>query len=111
MRTSQTDSRRSKIKDIQFKAIAASIAAPALPKALLAPVPLERRDVDARTALLCRICAEFDEMPGTSLTLSQATRLFGLTAEILDRIFVRLIEDGALRRSTDGRYRRASDAA
>ena len=93
----QSDARLSKINDIPFKAL----AAPVVPRAF----PVERRDILARRALLDRICGEFDEMPGTALTLAQASRLFGLSGDVCDRILRGLVNDGRLRRTSDGRFR------
>ena len=39
----------------------------------------ERRDIAQREALVQRLIAEFDEMPGLRLSLAQASRLFGVT--------------------------------
>jgi hypothetical protein len=72
---------------------------------------VERRNMASRDALLRRVSSEFDEMRGTSVTLPQATRLFGLSREICERIFVRAITEGHMRRSLDGRFRRSFDAA
>lgn len=73
----------------------------------LTPPPqiIERRHLARREALRHRICDEFLEMPGTSLTLSQATRLFGLRGDICARIFGELVRDGHLTLSVDSRYR------
>jgi hypothetical protein len=57
---------------------------------LLAAPPAERRNLTARQALLCRIQSEFEEMPGLSVTLDQAARLFGLPRDIASRILDRL---------------------
>jgi hypothetical protein len=67
-------------------------------------VRTERRDVTSRHALLCRIHAEFKEMPGLSLTVGQATKLFGLSPEIAARILDRLTEARVLALSRDGRF-------
>ena len=84
---------------------------PRLPATLQGSPVRERRDVGKRMALLHRVFDEFDEMPGTSLTLPQASRLFGLPAEVCDRILVGLVKDGRLRRTDDGRCRLRSFAA
>ena len=42
---------------------------------------------------------------------SSAGRLFGIPLDATARIFSQLIEDGALRLTPDGRYRRATSAA
>jgi hypothetical protein len=64
----------------------------------------ERRNVAARTALVHRIHREFEEMPGLSLTLVQATRLFGINPDACSRILLHLTETRLLRVKTDGRY-------
>ena len=71
---------------------------------LPATVPTERRNVAARAALLCRIHREFEEMPGMSLTLSQATALFGISRDAGSRILMGLAERRVLRLRNDGRY-------
>lgn len=43
-------------------------------------------------------------MPGLSLTLIQAVRLFGVSADLAARIFRGLAEEGVLRLTADGRY-------
>ena len=53
---------------------------------------MERRDAVRRWALMHRIWDEFDEMPGTSLTLPQASKLFGVPIEVCDRILVSLVK-------------------
>jgi hypothetical protein len=80
-----------------------------LPAARLAAgaFPLERRNLSARDRLVCRIRAEFREMPGLSLTLPQARRLFGVSVDACDRILNRLAEEGLLRRRLDGTFRRS----
>lgn len=73
--------------------------------AVLRPRPAgERRNVAAREALLRRIRDEFEEMPGLSLTLVQAARLFALTPEACSRILLRLVDERQLCVKSDGRY-------
>jgi hypothetical protein len=67
-------------------------------------VPTERRNVAARHALLARIHGEFEEMPGLSLTLDQAARLFGLHRDIVNRILGALIAGRVLRCRSDGQF-------
>src|SRR5262245_16379 len=98
-----TDSRLSRLDNIPRK----QLAAPVIPRSF----PADRRNIAARQALQRRISDEFDEMPGTSLTLAQATRLFGTSMEICGRILVRLVSDGRLRRTPDGRFRLRTVAA
>src|SRR3979411_2265306 len=78
---------------------------PAYVRMSLSTLPTERRDVVARKALVRRIRNEFEEMPGMSLTLIQATKLFGIRPDVCSRVFLRFIEDGVLRLTSDGRYR------
>ena len=57
-----------------------------------------------------RVRGEFIEMRGFSPTSVQAARLFDLAPDECDRILARLVAEGFLRRSADGRYRRPSIA-
>lgn len=67
-------------------------------------IATERRNIRAREMLLRRIRAEFAEMPGLSVTLAQATRLFGLTREAASRILLELIGKEVLHITADRRY-------
>jgi hypothetical protein len=67
-------------------------------------VATERRNLPVRAALLHRIQREFEEMPGMSLTLGQATALFGVSRDAGSRILLGLTEQRVLRLRTDGRY-------
>lgn len=58
-------------------------------------------------ALLSRIRGEFDEMPGLSLSLEQARRLFGLDPWLCERVLESLEQTGYLRRNARGAYCRA----
>jgi hypothetical protein len=89
------DTRLAKLVDIPLKPLGAT----------LATANTERRDSGTRWALIHRIWDEFDEMPGTSLTLPQASRLFGVPMEVCDRILAGLVNDGRLHRTKDGRFR------
>jgi hypothetical protein len=71
---------------------------------LPATVPAERRNVAERAMLLRRIHREFEEMPGMSLTLSQAAALFGISRDAGSRILMGLTERRVLRLRSDGRY-------
>jgi hypothetical protein len=66
----------------------------------------ERRNAASRRALLRRITAEFDEMPGLCLTAVQAQRLFGLREDIGIRVFSTLVDSAILRRDVNAVYRR-----
>ena len=65
----------------------------------------ERRDLTKRHALVQRVQREFDEMPGTCLTLAQASRLFGLAPDVCRRILQELVAEGTLIQAGDLRYR------
>jgi hypothetical protein len=59
-------------------------------------------------SLVTRVASEFREMPGLSLTLDQASRLFHLASEewqILDH----LQREGVIERRSDGLYRFAGE--
>jgi hypothetical protein len=76
--------------------------------ALLAhPVELEDRETRSdEPALYARIEAEFREMPGLTLTLPQAARLFNLVPPRCERVLGALLCAGLLVRH-DGMYARA----
>ena len=61
--------------------------------------PVTTRDDDA--ALAVRVRAEFAEMPGLTITLAQASRLFSVDRSRCERILGFLVRSGAL--ATDGR--------
>jgi len=73
---------------------------------LPAAPPGERRNVTARQALVWRIRGEFEEMPGLSVTLDQAARLFGLPRDIIARILERLTETRVLYRRRNEQFAR-----
>lgn len=56
-----------------------------------------------------RIVAEYREMPGLSLTVAQAGRLFGLASDQCVTVLQTLVAQGRLRRREDGRYCAAGD--
>jgi hypothetical protein len=51
--------------------------------------------------------AEYAEMPGLSVTLSQAQRLWAVDRATSEEVFHRLISRGVLRRTSKGRFVRA----
>ena len=59
----------------------------------------DRRDLRSRTALVQRIEAEFREMPGLCITLGQASRLFGLSEDVCQRVLGQLAETDAIQRA------------
>ena len=60
-------------------------------------------DDPVETDLLARIRGEFREMPGLSLTIGQACRLWGCDAVTCRQVTDRLVAAGQLRWSRDGR--------
>src|SRR5688572_18026410 len=96
--TANIDSRLARLADV-----APPVAIKAMPHA-------ERRDFSRRAALQRRICNEFEEMPGTSLTIAQGARLFGLAGDVCSRVLTELVHHGQLQLSADRRYRSKSAA-
>jgi hypothetical protein len=69
--------------------------------------PASRGPADAGGArLMGRIKAEYVEMPGLTLTLAQAARLWGLPMRESERLLGELVSSGFLRRDTHGAFRR-----
>ena len=58
-----------------------------------------RRDVEAR------VRCEFVEMRGFSPTIQQAARLFQLHPDECGELLTRLVQEGFLRQTPDGRFR------
>jgi DNA-binding IclR family transcriptional regulator len=69
------------------------------------------QDAPRSSALISRILGEFKEMPGESLTLLQASRLFGLPEATCLRILIRLVDADAIYIRDDGRYALKSRSA
>ena len=65
----------------------------------------------ARADLLALILGMYAEMPGLSLDLPQAARLFGLGQATCLVVLNDLVRTGHLRQSADGRYRVSGAAA
>ncbi len=55
-----------------------------------------------------RIRAEFDEMPGMTLTARQASKLFGLEETFCQRVVEQLVVSAYLRRTERGAYARVA---
>ena len=77
------------LADIRFKAI--SISSP--------------RQSPMRADVSDRIRCEFVEMRGFSPTLDQAARLFQISRDECVCVLKKLVDDGFLRLTADGRYR------
>jgi hypothetical protein len=78
----------------------------------VAPRPLSipslsyrRASVPTRHDVAERVRCEFVEMRGFSPTVEQAARLFQLKQEECREILKRLVEEGFLRHTPDGRFR------
>lgn len=57
--------------------------------------------------LMRQVQAEYVEMPGLSVTLSQAQRLWTADQSTCEEVFRRLLSSGVLRRTSKGRFVRA----
>jgi hypothetical protein len=57
--------------------------------------------------LMKQVRAEYAEMPGLSVTLSQAQRLWAVDHATCEEVFSRLVARGLLRMTTKGRFVRA----
>lgn len=68
------------------------------------PATPDRRDQSSRDELVERVYGEFHEMPCLRLTAAQAQRLFGLRADICERILTGLVAAQWLA-CESGRYR------
>ena len=65
------------------------------------------RGEPSRPQLTALILGTYAEMPGLSLYVHQAARLFGLREATCLAVLTDLVRDGQLRRSSDGQYRAA----
>jgi hypothetical protein len=63
------------------------------------------KDVDVE---LARVRAEFNEMPGMTLTVVQAARLFGLEHDVCRTVLDRLVRSAYLRWTPGGSLTRAA---
>lgn len=57
-----------------------------------------------RASLKAMMVGTYREMPGLLLSLRQAARLFGLRERTCEMVLADLVQEGLLRRSTDGQY-------
>jgi DNA-binding Lrp family transcriptional regulator len=69
-------------------------------------LPRERRDLARREAIVRRIVAEFEDMPGMVLSLKQASRFLGVDEAACARILSSLTSAGILRCSASEYYSR-----
>src|SRR5438876_7173896 len=63
----------------------------------------------ARVLITERIRGEFREMPGLTLTVAQARRLWNVDLPTCTDVLSQLVESGFLCRKADGTYARATD--
>ena len=71
-----------------------------MPPVNAGPTPLASSRADEH-AISARVSAEFREMPGLTITLAQAVRLFNVDRPRCERILGSLVQSGIL--ATDGR--------
>jgi hypothetical protein len=64
---------------------------------------------DSAAVITERVRGEFREMPGLTLTLAQAGRLWSLDAPTCSAVLTQLVETGFLRWRSDGAFCRATD--
>jgi hypothetical protein len=67
------------------------------------PPNVTTREAPVQT-LMDRVQAEYAEMPGLSVTLSQAQRLWAVNRATCEEAFTRLVRRGVLRVTTRGRF-------
>ncbi len=63
----------------------------------------------ARTLIAERIRGEYREMPGLTLTVAQAQRLWNVDLSTCTEVLAQLVEAGFLCRKVDGAYGRSTD--
>jgi hypothetical protein len=66
-----------------------------------------QRSMPRLDELIVRVRGEYSEMPGLSLTVPQARRLFGLEPATCQVLFERLVDARFLRRTRQGRFIRS----
>jgi len=59
--------------------------------------------------LVRRIREEFEESPGLQITLTEASRFWGLDETTCEQVLAQLLASGFLARSSDGQYRQVYD--
>lgn len=62
----------------------------------------------SRSRLVALVLGTYAEMPGLSLYLNQAARLFGLRETTCQVVLDDLVREGRLGKSSDGQYRQSS---
>ena len=64
----------------------------------------DRRTTPAIAEAILRVESEYREMPGLSLTLPQAARLWGIERSTCELVLANLIERRVLKRALNGTY-------
>ena len=64
----------------------------------------DTRTMPAFREAILRVEGEYREMPGLSLTLAQAARLWGLDQGTCEQVLTRLVERRVLKRASNGTY-------
>jgi len=95
-----------RLQDIRPAPLPVRVLPSRVPDIRLVP-QADRRDPSSRQSLNERVCAEFREMPGLSLTLAQARRLLGMREDICTRVLDGLVVEGQLIRTPNGVYRKS----
>jgi hypothetical protein len=75
-----------------------------MPASPLVRLKESRRNPPSREQVIERIRAEFRDLPCLRLTRGQAQRLFGLRADVCERVFQALVDEGLLTLGDDARY-------
>jgi len=82
--------------DLRVRPVAGGLAGPGIPVRALPRNPV--------STLMAQVQAEYHEMPGLSVTLSQAQRLWAVDRPTCEEAFQRLIARGVLRKTNRGRF-------
>jgi predicted transcriptional regulator of viral defense system len=88
-----------------MRATKASHFPPSLADIPFKALPMTPRRSAMRVDVIERIRCEFVEMRGFSPTVDQAARLFQVSRDECVRVLKRLVDEGFLRQTADGRYR------
>lgn len=65
---------------------------------------VQQRSMPRLDDLIVRVRGEYREMPGLSLTVPQAQKLWGLEQTTCERLFDRLVEANFVRETRHGRF-------
>lgn len=76
---------------------------------LTSSIPERTIRPDSKTVITERVRGEFREMPGLTLTLAQARRLWSLDSSLCSEVLAQLVDSGFLFKRSDGTFCRTSD--